>query len=231
MSDRPPMESFLKWKLSIESPSLKYAAKAVTRNVILAVDIPYPLLKAWHEFLRSQKKESKTAAGASQPDQSASTSSDLSHAVQEYTYVDLLEYCIPCHTFAITADEQIREEVNNTLAKIAGMVQNLYGKAKGGSKREELNSKVRRFHIFEGQTASVTCLREENEAIRDELEEWKQNYQDLKSESKQLFEEMYAAIQEKEQSLSELQSKNEELVTLRKLKIQTKPMWGKTSQK
>lgn len=147
--------------------------------MILAVDIPYPLLKAWHEFLRSQKKESKTAAGASQPDQSASTSSDLSHAVQEYTYVDLLEYCIPCHTFAITADEQIREEVNNTLAKIAGMVQNLYAKAKGGSKREELNSKVRRFHIFEGQTASVTCLREENEAIRDELEDWKQNYQDL----------------------------------------------------
>ena len=81
------------------------------------------------------------------------------------------------------------------------MVQNLYAKAKGGAKREELNSKVRRFHIFEGQTASVTCLREENEAIRDELEEWKQNYKDLKSESKQLFEEMYAAIQEKEQSV------------------------------
>ena len=213
MSDRPPMESFLKWKLSIESPSLKYAAKAVTRNVILAVDIPYPLLKAWHEFLRLQKKESKTAAVASQPDQSASTSSDLSHAVQECTYVDLFEYCIPSHTFAITADEQIREEVNNTLAKIAGMVQNLYAKAKGGSKREELNSKVRRFHIFEGQTASVTCLREENEAIRDELEEWKRNYQDLNSESKQLFEEMYAAIQEKEQSLSDLQSKNEELLS------------------
>ena len=98
MSDRPPMESFLKWKLSIESPSLKYAAKAVTKNVILAVpDIPYPLLKAWHEFLRLQKKESKTAAVASQPDQSALTS----------TYVDLLEYCIPSHTFAITADGQI----------------------------------------------------------------------------------------------------------------------------
>ncbi|XP_066016033.1 uncharacterized protein [Pocillopora verrucosa] len=212
MSDRPPLESFLKWKLSIESPSLNYAAKAVTKNVIVAVDIPYPLIKAWHEFLGLQKKVRKTAAVASQPNQSASTSSDLSPAaVQEYTYVDLFEYCIPHHTFAITADEQIRKEVNNTLAKIAGMVQNLYAKAKGGSKREELNSKVRRFHIFEGQTLSVTCLREETEAIRDELEEWKQNYQHLEAESKQLFAEMYLAIQEKEQSLSNLQSKNEEL--------------------
>ena len=44
----------------------------------------------------------------------------------------------------------------------------------------------------------MASLREENEAIRDELEEWKQSYKDLKSETKQLFEEMYAAIQEKE---------------------------------
>ena len=53
MSDIGPFESFLKWELSIESPSLAYAAKAVTRNVLFAVDIPYPLLKTWHEFLGS----------------------------------------------------------------------------------------------------------------------------------------------------------------------------------
>ena len=39
MSDRPPLEPFLKWKLDVQSPSLKYAAKAVTRTVILALDI------------------------------------------------------------------------------------------------------------------------------------------------------------------------------------------------
>ena len=108
------------------------------------------------------------------------------------------------------------------------MVQNLYAKVKGGPKRDELNSKVTRFHIFEGQTASVTCLREENEAIRDELEEWKQNYQDLKSESKQLFEEMYAAIQEKEQSFSDLQLKNEELLSyIEKIENSDKTYAGK----
>jgi len=57
MSDRPPLEAFLEWKLKVESPSLAYAAKAATRNVIFAVDIPYPLLKAWHDFITSQKKE------------------------------------------------------------------------------------------------------------------------------------------------------------------------------
>lgn len=58
MSDIALFESFLKWKLSIEnpSPSLAYAAKAVTRNVLFAVDIPYPLLKVWHEFLSRIKK-------------------------------------------------------------------------------------------------------------------------------------------------------------------------------
>ena len=92
------------------------------------------------------------------------------------------------------------------------MVQNLYAKAKRGSEREELNSKVRRFHIFKRQTVSVASLREETEATRDELEEWKQNYKDLKSETKRLFEEMYAAIQDREKSLSDLQSKNEEFL-------------------
>ena len=50
------MESFFKMEIEHWKPLLKnYAAKAITRNVILAVDISYP-------FLRLQKKESKTAA-------------------------------------------------------------------------------------------------------------------------------------------------------------------------
>ena len=56
MSGRPLLEAFLKWELRIESPSLAYAAKAVTRNIILAVDIPYPLLKAWYDFIATQKR-------------------------------------------------------------------------------------------------------------------------------------------------------------------------------
>ena len=53
-------------------------------------------------------------------------------------------------------------------------------------------------------------------------------YKDLKSETKQLFEEMYAAIQEKEKSLSDLQSKNEELLNyIDKIENSDKPYEGK----
>ena len=59
------------------------------------------------------------------------------------------------------------------------------------------------------------------------MEEWKQSYKDLKSETKQLFEEMYAAIQEKEKSLSDLQSKNEELLNyIDKIENSDKPYEG-----
>lgn len=58
MSDIAPTEAFLKWKLKIESPSLKYAAQALARNVIFAVDIPYPLIKLWKEYVEAKKKKS-----------------------------------------------------------------------------------------------------------------------------------------------------------------------------
>ena len=53
MSDTP-FDSFLKWKLGIESPSLAYADKTVIRSIIFAVDVYYPLLKAWNEFIETQ---------------------------------------------------------------------------------------------------------------------------------------------------------------------------------
>ena len=57
MSDVAPTEAFLKWILKIESPSLKYAAQALARNVIFAVDIPYPLIKLWKKYVESERKK------------------------------------------------------------------------------------------------------------------------------------------------------------------------------
>lgn len=51
MSDLPPKDSFLKWKLGVEGPSLAYANKLSAKQVIMVVAIPYPLLKAWHEYM------------------------------------------------------------------------------------------------------------------------------------------------------------------------------------
>ncbi|KAJ7384007.1 hypothetical protein OS493_024018 [Desmophyllum pertusum] len=173
MSDRPPLEACLKWKIRIESPSLSYAAKAVTRNVILAVDIPYPLLKAWHEFIASQKKErrqnAKTLDGGEGPSCSKSTY------------------------------EQIRGEVDESLRVIASRVHALYGKTKGSRKKEELNSNNKRFHIFEGQILSVLDLKRDNNLMKDEIAEWKQSYANLKEEMEKLYQEMLLAVQEREE--------------------------------
>ena len=51
MSDLPPKDLFLKWKLGIEGPSLAYVNRVSARQVVMVVAIPYPLLKAWHEYM------------------------------------------------------------------------------------------------------------------------------------------------------------------------------------
>ena len=62
-----------------------------------------------------------------------------------YTYVDLFDYSVPGNAFAISNDEKIRLEVNESLRKICGKVQSEYAKAKGTRRKEELNSKKKMF--------------------------------------------------------------------------------------
>ena len=147
MSETLPFDSFLKWKLGIESPSSAYAAKTVTRNIILAVDVPYPLLKLWHDFIKTQKNDRNHTYGNGEP--SCSTPSNLhmheSNMKLSYTYVDLFDYSVPGNAFAISSDEEIRPEVNESLRKICGKVQSEYAKAKGTRRKEELNSKKKMF--------------------------------------------------------------------------------------
>ena len=56
MSDVPPSQYIFDTKLTLQSPCLKYAAR-LTENTAFAVDIPYPLLKAWNEFLSQTPAE------------------------------------------------------------------------------------------------------------------------------------------------------------------------------
>ena len=113
--------------------------------------------------------------------------------------------------FAISEDEQIRGEVNQNLRMIATKTHALYGKAKGGRKIMELNSKNRRFHIFEGQVLSVQDLKRENEFMKDEIVEWKKNYANLQEDKEKLYQDMLLAVQEREQEISKLQHQNKEL--------------------
>jgi len=213
MSDTPPFDSFLKWKMGIESPSLAYSAKAVTRNIVLAVDIPYPLLKLWNDFIKTQKNHGHdSTCDNGEPSCSTSSNLHMHEAHIKLSYVDLFEFSVPGNAFAISSDEKIRLEVNESLRKICGKVQCEYAKAKGTRKKEELNSKQKRFHIFEGQTESVMELRQEISIIEDEMAKWRKSYSNLQEEMNKLYNEMCQALEEKDAKLVELEQKNEELL-------------------
>ncbi|CAB4000958.1 Hypothetical predicted protein [Paramuricea clavata] len=126
-------------------------------------------------------------------------------------YVDLFKLSIPGSAFGITEDKTIRSEVNASLLKFARMVKSAYNKANGGHKRKELDSCIRRFHLLEGMTISVKELQRENENICDELEKWKQSYQDLHEEKEKLYLEIVSAIQESEE-IKNLNEVNKELL-------------------
>ena len=209
MSDIAPFKSFLGWKLSIETPSLAYAAKAVTRNVLFAVEIPYPLLKAWHGFLKADRNEKPSSLN-----QGPSTSADLGESATKltYTYTDLLEFSVPGNCFAISDDLAVREEIRQSLQKLAGAVTSEYEKTPKGRKKQALKTKSKRFHIFEGQTISVAEFKREIDLTKDELEEWKQKHNNLEMELKRLYEEMQVAINGKDKTIEHLQSKNQELI-------------------
>ena len=172
MSDIGPFESFLKWELSIESPSLAYAAKAVTRNVLFAVDIPYPLLKAWHEFLSKAARQNISQSTGTSVDQGPSTSGTSDEVPPyTYTYTDLLEFSIPGNSFGIREDPTTRAEIHQNLQRLAGAVCSEYKMVKGGRQSQEVNKKCKRFHIYEGQTVDLMALQMQNELIQDELQE------------------------------------------------------------
>ena len=111
MSDEPLalLDSFLQWKLGIQRPSLKYAAKAVgkAKTILFAVNIPYPLLRAWREL---KMKSPIQLSSVSNMD------------IDKYTYIELLEYSILGNSFAITPDKVIRSRINNPIRILASKV-------------------------------------------------------------------------------------------------------------
>ena len=207
MSDVPLTYSIFKWKLSLEEPSLAYAAKANARPVLFVVGIPYPLFKLWQEYMVKQHEMHK-AAEVDKPGEKE----DHCPNQGNLDYVDLFELSMPGSSFAITTDKTIRSEVNASLRKLAGMVKPAYNKAKGGHKRKELDSCIKRFHLFEGMTISVKELQKENEKICDELEKWKKSYKNLHEEKEKLYLEMVSAVEEKNEEINILNKGNKELL-------------------
>ena len=172
-------------------------------------------MKAWYDFIATQKEESRKDKGINIDEGEGSSSSlptdDLK--AREFSYTDLFENSIPQNCFAISGDQQTRDNVEESLRKIAYKVHVLYSKAKGGSKAMDLNSKTRRFHIFEGQILSILDLKRENEFMKDEIAEWKKSYATLQEEREKLYEEMLSAVHVREEEISSLKQQNRELLS------------------
>ena len=115
MSDKNIAKHDLQFKLDLESPSLKYVGQLFSNKVLFSVDIPYSILKLWHDMV----KNSSDAEGAS-------TSSGRTERTKSYT--DLLEKAIPAGMFTFRDSENVRKEIHESLSKICGAVSSLFKK-------------------------------------------------------------------------------------------------------
>ena len=74
-------------------------------------------------------------------------------------------------------------------------------------------AEAKKIHIFEGQTISFAQLQHESQQVHDELEEWRSKCTNLEADIQKLYGEMETAINEKNKEISDLRSKNEELLS------------------
>ena len=84
------LSSAFQRKIKVAEPELSYARRASEKIPLFCVEIPYPVLKIWHDYKCT-----------------SNTTSD---------YVDLLEATIPGGLFVFSDEESVRKEVNDSLA-------------------------------------------------------------------------------------------------------------------
>ena len=183
-----------KWKVQLGHPDLSYAGKRRENRPIFALEISYPLLKEWDRLLYSGGIDGKTV--------------DSQIALD---YITLLELSIPGSIFVFTDDQEIRSQINGNLWKISASVAQLYKKTKGRT-RKELDSRVRKFHVFSGQTKSQEEYQKEINQLKSESEEWRSKYKNLEDEKQNLYNEMLEVIGRGERMINHLQNENQQLL-------------------
>ena len=125
-------------------------------------------------------------------------------------FVDLSEYCIPDRFFLISTDITVRGKVNETLSKIVCGVAQLYRKRRGRA-RIDLDKRVRKFHLFQGETKPIIDFHEEIKSVKVEFREWKEKRMNLEEEKEKIYEEVGKALEENEKVIEHLQKSNKQL--------------------
>ena len=201
----------------ITEPEIRFSAKANARKILFAVEIPLPLLKEWRKIINEEASNREGTSGensvtGSEDEQARlrpSTSQDMPYRKKQ-EYIDLLEYSVPCGLFPFTDNQAVRDEISVHLMKLSNAVVHLYRTTRGRA-RKELDEKVKKIHVYEGQTKSVRELYDEIEFMTDEIEEWKSKHKHLEEEKERLYEDFVVALNEHRRVSEELQKSNKEL--------------------
>ena len=142
---------------------------------------------------RSGGEFGKPSSSTTSPKEDEASSSS---AAKKFTYIDLVEECTFGDFFAFSDDPIIRKEIDLALMKIAYNISLQYKTTKGRA-RKELDERVRKFHVMEGQAKTIQefnnkmeSLQDEIEILHDELQEWKSRCENLEEEKKRIYEEM-----------------------------------------
>ena len=203
-------------EIRVAEPEIRYTSKKYERKIVCTLEIPYSLLNKWHGIVQgnievvSSRKKSNQQENPEDSTSSMPTSPSMVDQGKSVSYVDLIEYCIPGGFFVFTGDENIRNKVDASLSKIAGGIAQLYKKTRGRA-RIDLDTEVRKFHVFEGETKSIKEFCVEIKSVRDELNEWKKKYINLEEEKEKMYKEMVVALKEKDKVIADLQNNNKEL--------------------
>ena len=106
-------------KIKVCEPDLSYAGRSTPREVIFALDIPYPLLKKWYGNVKqfSLQPEVNNLTGSEE---------EFSVELAQFPYISLLEHYIPDRHFVFTDDKDVRKDINENLRKIAATVTKKY---------------------------------------------------------------------------------------------------------
>ena len=139
------------------------------------------------------------------------------------SYTDLFELAIPRSMFSFKNLQEVREKVKESFRKLASSVKSTYASTRG-RERYKLDSRTRKFHVFEGYVRSVADLEMENEeldmqndelkefnsSLCEELEVWKNKHQNLEEEIEKLFNEMRKEIEELQSEVAKVEATNQE---------------------
>ena len=131
-------------------------------------------------------------------------------------YTELLEKSIPAGVFSFKDSPAVRSEIHESLGKLCGSITSLYRKVcnlyyfysqefKANVHGSPLRALTKWF------SSTVVFESTINYQLKNILQEWKKNFENLEEESRKLLDDMKKELERKEQVIEDLSNVNEEL--------------------